>query len=519
MSLHVWEFVKRQLLESKPGSDNGGWLIGTGRRIIGVIQRDRGLEYDEVYNCIPGGLYTVGSYSCKDANSVPKCKDMKSPIVCIVKSDRKTLSFFQDGQQLECTYEEDCCLDNYLHIRTCFLRETEVQRIQFDCKRYRDQILKAAFMYDIQRNVFFFSEEEWITFVKSSSAIKRKGLDVLGPRIVHEVLLGNSTADPSSAAPTISIANQKKNPKKVQMRIDASILISKETSLKESLKILIDKISSQFIGLEKAFMSKSSPCSLSWATFRPSGIPYPICMMVPASVDAPGNMDSKLLTLRKKFHIALQLPLDKPLLRLRNVVPFGVIEKEGADKLMNVHRNVKHSGVKGGKVFTVDGDYLYCHYMQDSFDDKGWGCAYRTFQTICSWLQLQGYTNLQIPSHREIQEALVACEDNQKTSLIGSKQWIGAIELQMVLKYRYGIEARVLHVTSGADINTKARFLAKHFETEGTPVMIGGGYLAYGLVGIDWNEATGECKYLILDPHYTGNENITKIIKDGWCGW
>jgi len=46
------------------------------------------------------------------------------------------------------------------------------------------------------------------------------------------------------------------------------------------------------------------------------------------------------------------------------VVPFGVIEKEGADKLMNVHRNVKHSGVKGGKVFTVDGDYLYCHYMQ-----------------------------------------------------------------------------------------------------------------------------------------------------------
>lgn len=24
-------------------------------------------------------------------------------------------------------------------------------------------------------------------------------------------------------------------------------------------------------------------------------------------------------------------------------------------------------------------DYVFHHYMQDGFDDKGWGCAYRSF--------------------------------------------------------------------------------------------------------------------------------------------
>lgn len=41
--------------------------------------------------------------------------------------------------------------------------------------------------------------------------------------------------------------------------------------------------------------------------------------------------------------------------------------------------------------------------------------------------------------------------------------------------------------------------------------MIGGGVLAYTLLGIDWNEQTGEVAFLILDPHYTGSEDIRKI--------
>lgn len=34
--------------------------------------------------------------------------------------------------------------------------------------------------------------------------------------------------------------------------------------------------------------------------------------------------------------------------------------------------------------------------------------------------------------------------------------------------------------------------------------MIGGGVLAYTLLGVAWDEATGQVAFLILDPHYTG---------------
>jgi Ufm1-specific protease 2 len=52
-----------------------------------------------------------------------------------------------------------------------------------------------------------------------------------------------------------------------------------------------------------------------------------------------------------------------------------------------------------------------CHLqpvlLQDKFDDKGWGCAYRSLQTICSWFRRQHYTAAEPPSHRAIQTALV----------------------------------------------------------------------------------------------------------------
>ena len=30
--------------------------------------------------------------------------------------------------------------------------------------------------------------------------------------------------------------------------------------------------------------------------------------------------------------------------------------------------------------------YDYWHYVCDHFDDRGWGCGYRTLQTIASWI-------------------------------------------------------------------------------------------------------------------------------------
>jgi len=39
----------------------------------------------------------------------------------------------------------------------------------------------------------------------------------------------------------------------------------------------------------------------------------------------------------------------------------------------------------------------------------------------------------------------------------------------------------------------------------------GGGVLAHTILGVDWNEATGDVKFLILDPHYTGADELRTI--------
>jgi len=166
----------------------------------------------------------------------------------------------------------------------------------------------------------------------------------------------------------------------------------------------------------------------------------------------------------------------------------------------------------------VSGSYEYYHYMQDGLNDSGWGCAYRSMQTLCSWFKLQDYTNLPVPSHKDIQRTLVEMGD-KPINFIGSSNWIGAIEISMLLNQLYGIECDILHVSSGSELAHKGAQLMRHFQNFGTPVMIGGGVLAYTLLGIDWNELTGDIRFLILDPHYTGAEDL-KLIKDrGWCGW
>ena len=49
--------------------------------------------------------------------------------------------------------------------------------------------------------------------------------------------------------------------------------------------------------------------------------------------------------------------------------------------------------------------------------------------------------------------------------------------------------------------------------------MIGGGVLAYTLLGIDYNSDTGECAFLILDPHYTGADEMGKVRSGQWVAW
>ncbi|XP_077984323.1 ufm1-specific protease 2-like [Glandiceps talaboti] len=230
-----------------------------------------------------------------------------------------------------------------------------------------------------------------------------------------------------------------------------------------------------------------------------------------------GKSEDELESYRKDLHCKLLLPVDRPMLRRANRFVFADDPNKSV-YLKNTHVGLPPSGVDDGRVYLVHGTYAYHHYMQDHMDDNGWGCAYRSLQTICSWFRHQGYTEKSIPTHREIQQALVDVGD-KTPKFVGSRQWIGSIEVSTCLDQILGITSKIMFVNNGAELGNKGRELALHFQIQGTPIMIGGGVLAHTILGVEFSDITGEVKFLILDPHYTGSEDLKTIQDKGWCGW
>ncbi|ESO92372.1 hypothetical protein LOTGIDRAFT_190780 [Lottia gigantea] len=246
--------------------------------------------------------------------------------------------------------------------------------------------------------------------------------------------------------------------------------------------------------------------------FQPPESDYFLSIIYPKDI-ADDNLESS----RKKLHEVFCLPSNRPLLKRNNKYIFGGEEIPGG-YLLNPHTQINIQPLKDSKFYLVKGNYTYHHYMQDNFDDNKWGCAYRSLQTLCSWFRFQGYTERPVPTHKEIQQALVDIGDKDP-KFIGSRKWIGSLEVSYCLDNLIGVTSKILSVSAGADLANKGRELAQHFSTQGTPVMIGGGVLAHTILGINFSEVTGDIRFLILDPHYTGGEYIREVLDKGWCGW
>jgi hypothetical protein len=97
--------------------------------------------------------------------------------------------------------------------------------------------------------------------------------------------------------------------------------------------------------------------------------------------------------------------------------------------------------------------------------------------------------------------------------------WLGALDLGYCLQAYLDVGYRVISAARGDEVLSVARPLAAHFEDQGTPVMVGGGVLAYTLLGVRFDEATGDAAFLILDPHYTGPDELKKVTAGGWVAW
>lgn len=297
--------------------------------------------------------------------------------------------------------------------------------------------------------------------------------------------------------------------------IDRLAVVNHDITALQLYKILVKSVY-QYINIMITFW-KLNPdiCTeytipWEWLNFKPQGLGH--LLAVPY---INGWDDSKITPCLEGLHKILALDLTRPYFRRTNTVRF-YNDIQDNDILINPHEFVP--SITDGQSSIVYGLYAYHHYMQNGFDDNGWGCAYRSLQTIVSWYRLQGYTNAPIPSHKEIQKCLVDIGD-KPSNFIGSKQWIGSTEVGFTLETLLGVNVKILCAANGEEVSALASDLAYHFETQGTPVMIGGGVLAHTILGINYDESSGEVKFLILDPHYTGPEKINTIVNKGWCGW
>lgn len=339
------------------------------------------------------------------------------------------------------------------------------------------------------------------------SVLKNSSTDFTNPDNEHKIF------------PALATCVQKNDTKsKIPLVVDAMAILYKKTKVSCLYDILIESICRALRLIEQSLIEQlsenieiSSPVTYHFSP--PSFGHFISCVYLQSVSDNEPSMQMK----RKKLHHHFGLPITRPYFRRQNQHIFKGDNKSDS-LLMNVHIGLKPSGVKEGQQYLVQGNYYYYHYMQQNFNDNGWGCAYRSLQTLCSWFNLQGYSSTPVPTHEEIQKYLVKIEDKPKT-FVNSKQWIGSTEVSMCLQGFLNVDSKIMHVSSGGDMSLKGSELALHFETQGTPIMIGGGVLAHTIIGIDFNSQTGDLKFLILDPHYTENEDLSIIQGKGWCGW
>ncbi|XP_039279061.1 ufm1-specific protease 2 [Nilaparvata lugens] len=301
---------------------------------------------------------------------------------------------------------------------------------------------------------------------------------------------------------------------RLMLPIDGLSMVHLERKASELYNVLVDSLCRSLRLLERSLSRGQLPptSAPSVLHFRPPAIGHFFTAVYPK-----GQSDDDLESVRRTFHQQLHLPTNKPLFRPSNAHNFD--KKAATSNLLhNVHEGLPPSGVKDGQVGVVQGRYAYHHYMQDGKDDNGWGCAYRSLQTLVSWFQLQGYTNREVPTHTDIQRCLVDLGD-KPPSFVGSRQWIGSTEVNYCLDAMLGVTCRIMFVSSGEELTERGSELLMHFTTQGTPIMIGGGVLAHTILGVDFNRETGDIKFLVLDPHYTGEEDLNIIQNKGWVGW
>ncbi|XP_074847938.1 ufm1-specific protease 2 isoform X2 [Carettochelys insculpta] len=279
-------------------------------------------------------------------------------------------------------------------------------------------------------------------------------------QIVNVDLMLEMTSPLAAQAPVIERESKKHHYVNMTLPVDVVVPVSPEETWGNVQNLLVNAIHKQLTDMER--------CILTYMKGTSIVVPEQCHFMVPGkkhliTISYPtGIPDDHLESYRKELHELFHLPSDRPYLRRANAYRFPD-EPYTDGYLRNPHTHLNPLGMEAGMALVDVGD--------------------------------------------------------KPAAFVGSRQWIGSIEVQLVLNQLLGITSKILFVSQGSELASQGRELTHHFKTEGTPIMIGGGILAHTILGVAWNEVTGHTKFLILDPHYTGAEDLNVILEKGWCGW
>lgn len=330
--------------------------------------------------------------------------------------------------------------------------------------------------------------------------------------LVFEVLQ-NKSSSVSTDAPVVKVTNQKVSIQKTFLKAEVVAYVWRSSGIGDIGKVLLTAVLQHVRCAEYWLLKALSNDKLKGDLESVNVLPYKTGHMFTLIYPVAASEDD-LTEYRLSVNQSFLLP-KSPFMRRCNTFEFSCDKK--SYHLYNTHIGLKPPNVSGLSGIT-QGIYSYHHYMQDKFNDNKWGCAYRSLQTVVSWFRHQGYTTKPVPTHRDIQQCLVKLGD-KPAKFVGSTDWIGSTEVGFFLESYLDVTSRFISVSSGDELCDKGRELVHHFNTQGTPVMIGGGVLAHTILGVAWNPESGDINYLILDPHFTGHEDLALIQKQGWCGW
>ncbi|KAL5111912.1 Phosphatidylinositol 4-kinase alpha [Taenia crassiceps] len=168
---------------------------------------------------------------------------------------------------------------------------------------------------------------------------------------------------------------------------------------------------------------------------------------------------------------------------------------------------------------TFKGVVEYWHYGGQKIDDRGWGCGYRTLQTIISWFKLNLSLQSTFPDIADIQLTLIDAGDKPR-SFYKSHDWIGSVEAGIVLQNLTNTDYKIVQVPNGKFEKEHTVKIRDHFQHAGAPIMMD--CSSKCILAMKEEESSTSMALLILDPHYYAIDeepDLPYLWKEGWLKW